>query len=65
MAAERGGLNMRKSELVKFASRVIKKYYEAEKELILSDPNCCHSDTLQSLAGECHALFNEFMKFTE
>ena len=65
MAAERGGLNMRKSEAVSWAMEVIKLYYAAEKELILSDPNCCHSDTLQSLAGECHALFNEFMKFTE
>lgn len=56
---------MRKSELVKFAMEIIKRYYEAEKELILSDPNCCHSDTLQALADECHAIFNGFIKLLE
>lgn len=56
---------MRKNELVSWAIEVIKIYYAAEKELILTDSNCCHSDSLQALADECHAIFNGFIKLLE
>lgn len=56
---------MKNSELVTFAMEIIKKYYEAEKQNILADGNCCRSDTLQALADECHALFNGFSDLLE
>lgn len=55
---------MKKSELVALVMEIIKHYYEAEKQNILAS-DCCHSDTLQALADECHGLFNGFLSLLE
>lgn len=51
---------MQNSKLETYVQEIIKLYYEAEKQNILAS-DCCHSDTLQALADECHGLFNGFL----